>query len=266
MLAKENLVYLDTCITSLLSDEEQNWEKFKKEYLCSKKLLLAISGSQLAEISDKTKTHHKIARLILDAPSALIKLDEILGEEVNAYPAYRQDTLILRSLEELKYQENGVQVIKDFLTSSKLKKLRKWQNEVKLGEFEKRLLANKKNFPPRKNGKYDKDQASEFEYQMVVQWLTLYHPNFIENHIRDLDIRSFLSVRIFALYLFYKYYIESRDTKKGDFLDLHHIMPLPYCKVAIVEKDMCAILRNIKKNHDVLKGVTIDKMASIRGL
>jgi len=38
---------------------------------------------------------------------------------------------------------------------------------------------------------------------------------------------------------------------------MFQLYDLPYCKLVIIEKNMCEFLRKIKRNHDVLDGVTI---------
>lgn len=56
---------------------------------------------------------------------------------------------------------------------------------------------------------------------------------------------------------FYKYYLAGQEPKASDFGDMFHLYDIPYCKLAIMERNMCDILNQIKKNHKVLDGVAV---------
>jgi hypothetical protein len=54
--------------------------------------------------------------------------------------------------------------------------------------------------------------------------------------------------------IFYKYYLGQREPKKlSDFGDLAHLFVLPYCELAVMERDLCNVLNQIKRNQDTLK-------------
>jgi hypothetical protein len=36
-----------------------------------------------------------------------------------------------------------------------------------------------------------------------------------------------------------------------------HVLPLPYCELAILERDLCNILNQIKRNHDTLSSTSV---------
>ena len=46
-------------------------------------------------------------------------------------------------------------------------------------------------------------------------------------------------------------------TKASDFGDMFDLYDIPYCKLAIMERNMCGILKQIQKNHQILNGVAI---------
>lgn len=90
----------------------------------------------------------------------------------------------------------------------------------------------------------------------MIQWLVEGHRDFLlgfQNNIENFNSKVFLSVRLFAYVIFYKYYLGQREPKKlSDFGDLFHLFYLPYCELAVVERDLCNILNQIKSNDDIL--------------
>lgn len=74
----------------------------------------------------------------------------------------------------------------------------------------------------------------------------------------DFHSEVFLSIRLYALVIFYKYYLGQREPRKlSDFGDLWHLFSMPYCKLAVMERDLCNILNQIKQHHDVLENTTV---------
>lgn len=57
--------------------------------------------------------------------------------------------------------------------------------------------------------------------------------------------------------LFFKYYNQGKEAKTTDFADLHHLYCIPYCHLAVVERDMCHVLNQIKNRHPILNGVFV---------
>ena len=130
-------------------------------------------------------------------------------------------------------------------------------------------MANlKDNFPPSNTGKYTCEQAGEFANLQVVQWLADCHPEFLASTRSlppepcKLHTEVFLSVRLYAHVMFYKYYVEQREVKrKSDFGDLLHLFTIPYCDLFITERDLCDILRRIKRNEDTLRSTVVGNMS-----
>lgn len=95
----------------------------------------------------------------------------------------------------------------------------------------------------------------------MVQWLADSHPSFLkqfESNVSALRVETFASVRLFALVLFYKYYLGGREpSRASDFGDLAHLFAIPYCPCAIMERDLANTLRQIKRHDDVLRTTEI---------
>ena len=118
-----------------------------------------------------------------------------------------------------------------------------------------RLAELKKNFPPQEDGTYGEDQAEEFVWAYVLQWLAKLQPAFLEQFKQDaskLAFEPFLSVSMLGYVIFYKYYIHGKAPTLSDFGDLFHLYLIPYCELAVLERDLCNVLNHIKKNHSIL--------------
>jgi len=186
--------------------------------------------------------------------------DEILSEEVSAHPRERIESLLMYPLNAILLEENGPQKFVDFLSSNELKNARR--DQLQHAEIMQERLKNlKRNFPPSKSGKYSREQSDEFAQYQVIQWLSNYHKDFLDKFTKQperLHTNIFLSVRLYGYVVFYKYYLGQRVPKKlSDFGDLFHLFPLPYCELVVMERDLCNILNQIKKNHNILNSTNI---------
>jgi hypothetical protein len=224
-------------------------------------LTIGLGGGQVSELSEAIRLHQKLFAIFMYTPTGIIKNpDEILSEEVRAHPNQRNDTLLLSPLNSILLEENGPQKFIDFLSSKKLKSARRdqlWHAKRMRKQHEKL----KRNFPPSKSGKYTREQADTFSQRQVMQWLFYYHKDFLDEHENqpsNIYYELFLSIRLYGYVIFYKYYLGQREPKKlSDFGDLFHIFPLPYCEVVVMERDLCNILNQIKKNHNILNSTNI---------
>jgi hypothetical protein len=119
----------------------------------------------------------------------------------------------------------------------------------------------KRNFTPSNSGQYTRQQATEFAAVIVMQWLAQTHRQFLrafENRAQDLHTEVFLSVRLLALVNFYKYHLGRRDPAKlSDFGDEFHLAYIPYCQLAIMERDLCDVLNQIKRHQDALDSTVV---------
>lgn len=94
-----------------------------------------------------------------------------------------------------------------------------------------------------------------------MQWLAGTHRDFLagfQDNIENFHPEIFLSIRLYAHVIFYKYYLGQREPKKlSDFGDLAHLFPIPYCELAIMERDLCNVLNQIKPHQDTLNLTTV---------
>jgi hypothetical protein len=255
-----NFAYFDTNILSQLAKNDDIRPGCFR-YLEENDLTIGLGGGQVSELSDAEGLHEKLFVLLISTPTGIIKNpDEILSEEVRAHPKQRTDTLLMYPLNAILLEDNGPQSFVDFLSSDKLKSARRDQLQH-AKRMPNRLNNLKRNFPPSKSGKYTREQADNFAHYQVIQWLSFDHKDFLEQFIKQpekMHHNVFLSVRLYGYVIFYKYYLGQREPKKlSDFGDLFHIFPLPYCEVVVMERDLCNILNQIKKNHNILNSTII---------
>ncbi|MHB8778757.1 MAG: hypothetical protein ACYC6R_13530 [Anaerolineales bacterium] len=253
-------VYFDTNILSYLAKNKQLWIKLF-EFLTKNGLTLGIGGAQIVELSDAKRLHQALAEMFVAVPSAVLKTwDTVLDEEVKAHPQKRTESLFYYPLNALIFEPNGLQKLQDFLLSNKLSDARKDQL-FHAQKFAKRHSELKDNFPKSKIGKYSHEQADEFAWIIVMQWLGNTHLDFLagfKKQTENFHLEVFLSIRIFAHVIFYKYYLGQREpAKNSDFGDLAHLFVLPYCELAIMERDLCNVLNQIKRNQDTLKSTIV---------
>ena len=257
-------VYLDTNILSRLCTKLEDYRPFF-DYLSRHDLTIAISAGVAAELSQVTRKHKNLDLLLTTCPSALIKTGEmILKEEVKAYPNFREDSLILYPLNQFR----GTNFLEDFLSNSKLAETRRIQL-IFAERQESRHKQLKAKFPPSKSGKYTKEQAPEFVWNHTVQWLLSQHTSFMKqftDKINDFKAKVFKSIQLRSYVLFYKYYLGGRTPKLSDFGDLFHLDYIPYCEMAILEKDLGETLRQIKAHRRMLKNIRIEKFNFINRL
>jgi hypothetical protein len=250
--------YFDTNILSIIANDSTRWRALQ-DFLYRDKLCLAISGAQVAELSSDTRLHKPLNDFLTAVPSALIKpAHEILDEEVNGHPARRSESLFAYPLNAL----YGKQDFALYLSSAKLVQARGEQRQT-ARIWMQHLSELKSNFPESKSGKYTADQASVFAWTLTIQQLSGSHRQFLERFKTDvskLKTEVLLSAQIMGLAVFYKYYLSGRTPQDSDFGDMFHLHAMPYCKLVIVERNMCEMLNQIKRKHHVLDGVVVKNL------
>ena len=225
------------------------------EFLTQNDLTIAVSV-QVSELSDAKSLHQSLTEMFISVPSALVKSwDVILDEEVKAHPHKRTESLLTYPLNAIIFEQGGIQKLQSFLSSKGLSDARKGQVDH-ARQYAKRHTDLKGNYPPSKTGKYTREQADEFAWIQVMQWLEDTHRDFLasfQNKIEKFRPEVFLSVRLFAHVIFYKYYLGRREPNKmSDFGDLSHLFIIPYCELAIMERDLSNVLNQIKRHQDIL--------------
>ena len=257
-------IYLDTNILSHLCTETELYRPFF-DFLTRNDLTIAISAGLLAELSQVTRKHSDLDWLLTMCPSALVKTGEMLvREEVQAHPNYRNETLMLYPLNNLM----GSKFLEGYLSSSELVEARRIQLTFAERQ-EERHEQLKGNFSPTKSGKYTKEQAPEFVWNHTCQWLISQHTTFMKQftkNIGEFKAEVFLSIQLGSYVQFYKYYLGGRSPKLSDFGDLFHLASIPYCEMAILERDLCEILRQIKSHGRILENVRVENIDFIRRL
>ncbi len=262
-------IYLDTNILSELAKKKLPWKPLR-DFLIKNDLTIAITGQHLVELAPVQKLHDELVNLLLLLPSAYIKpWDMILREELESHPEKRKDSLLLTPLNSMLLENNGVKKLSNQISSEKITR-----SNIDQTNYAKKMLKRfnqlKENFSPQFGSKYILKDENLFTFCIVVQWLKDYDEDFLLTFKEDatkININSFRSIQLYAQLIFYKYYLGNREPKDlSDFGDLAHLHAIPYCEYAIIEKDNCNILNQIKRNENTLNLTTIKKMKFIREL
>jgi len=254
--------YLDTNILSYLAKNRSLWSKLL-EFFRDNDLTMGVGGPQVAELSDADRLHKDLVALFMSVPTGIVKnWDMIIDEEVKSHPKRRTDSLLLYPLNAILLEPNGLDKLQNFLSSKELKEARSDQLHF-ASQMHDRMVELKGNFPPSKESKYIRSQADEFAIYFVMQWLAIDHRDFLVSlrdhfNVEDFHLDIFQSIRLYAYVIFYKYYLGQREPKKlSDFADLGHFFIIPYCDIAIMERDLCNVLNQIKNHHRILESTEI---------
>jgi hypothetical protein len=249
-------VYFDTSIISMVIEHSELYRPLFN-FLFENHLCIAVSDALLIELSQATKKQADFNTFFTILPSAKIKsFEAVIEEEAKSYPKMRTDTLLLWPT----ISEFGKETISSWLISDEIKEARSKQ-QLYAKKMKQHLESVKFNFPPSNQGKYNKGQAEVFVWMVTVQWLKGSLSDFMKklnDNRRLLKAEVFPSIQLFAYYVYYKYYLDSRQPMAlSDFGDLFHLFYFPYCKLIILERDMCSILNEIKSQRKVLDGVEV---------
>lgn len=252
--------YFDTNIISEIA-KNRPIQQDLFDFLEKHDLTLGLSTGQISELADAKDLHPSLVALFFNVPTAFLKTwNEIISEEVEAHPDRRNQPLIMSTVNAMFLEEGGIESLYEFLSSEQLSEARS-QQLAHAKQMGARHSLLKNNFPPSASGKFLKDQSEEFADYQVMQWLVEDHRGFLELMQKDISAfhpQVFLSIRLFAHVLFYKYYLGNREPRKlSDFADLGHLFYIPYCELAVMERDLCNVLNQIKSNHKILEATSI---------
>jgi AraC-like DNA-binding protein len=248
-------LFLDTNILRFVTEDTSKWRPLQ-DFLHAHDLCLTLSDSLLAELCDVVQIHDDLNTLLTSVPCVITKgYDVIFEEELACYPSPRSQSLVSHYLN----AEFGTTFLRQVLTNRDLKKSRELMKAVSLNIGD-RILPLKPNFPLGKSGKYEVEQASLFAFAYVAQTLGASHSEFLRRFQQDagsLQTEVFKSDSLLAYVIYYKYYLHRKNPLPTDLGDLMHVPILPYCRLVVVERELCNVLNHIKSNHDVLKGVSV---------
>ncbi len=218
-ISYSRFVHGDTNILSEFAKRRELWRPLQ-DFLHAQDLCLAISGAQAAELSGATRLHESLNVLLTAVPSAttIKNPDEVLKEEIDAYPSRRTYTLLRYPLNALL----GKSDLRRFLSSPELVNARDEQR-VAAHEWTQRVGSLQSNFSPSKSGKYTRKQADEFAWLLTIQELGASHAAFLRRFESDasrLIVKAFPSLQIMGYVVFYKYYLSGREPMQNDFGDM----------------------------------------------
>jgi hypothetical protein len=252
-------VYFDTSIISMVVEHSELYRPLFN-FLFENHLCIAVSDTLLIDLSQETRKQADFNTFFTLLPSAEIKsFEAVIEEEVKSYPKMGTDALLLWPTN----SDFGKETVTSWLISEKIEEARRKQilYAKKMKQY---LESVKSNFPPSNQVKYNRGQAGIFAWMVTAQWLSGSHPDFMKK-LNDkrclLKAEGFPSIQLFAYYVYYKYYLNKRQPKAlSDFGDFFHLFYFPYCRLIIVERNMCSILNKIQSHCNALDGVEVSNV------
>ena len=249
-------VFFDTNIISMVVEHSELYRPLFN-FLFENHFCIAVSDGLLIQLSQETRKQADFNTFFTLLPSDKIKSYEaVIEEEVKSYLKLRADTLLLWSTN----SDFGKETIASWLISDKIKEAQRKQ-QLNAKNVKHHLESVKSNFPPSNLGKYNREQAEIFAWMFTVQWLRGSHPEFMNklNEKRHLlKAELFPSIQLFAYYVYYRCYLDTKQPRTlSEFGDLLNLFYFPYCKLIILERNMCSILNKIKSHSDMLDGVEV---------
>lgn len=233
-------------------------------YLNKNSLKIAISGVQLIELHAADKLHDQIAQFFIEQDVDLLyKADRLLEMETEAHPSFVTSRITSGSFSTYQSQDaDPLAALSKLLGASELGR----ERDEMLGYAEQApdyLRDRKENFPPNEDGKYGKNQANLYAEGVMAFQLANRAPDFMlrfKDRFSELNTQVFLSLRTPPLVSFYKYYLGDRKPKLSDLADLTHLTYAPYCSIYVTERDLCNVLRQVKRGSNLFEGTQIENI------
>jgi hypothetical protein len=252
-------VYFDANIISMIV-EHSEWYRPLFNFLFENHFCIAVSDALLVELSQVRGKQADFNTFFTLLPSAKIKsFEAVIEEEVKSYPKMLTDTLTLWPAN----SDFGKGTITSWLISDKIKDAQRKQLRY-TKKIEHYIESVKSNFSPLHQGRFNIEQAEIFAWMFTVQWLKGSHPEFMKKLNNDrhlLNAEVFPSIQLFAYYVYYQYYSDSKQLKAlSDFDDLFNLFYFPYCKLIVLERNVCSILNRIKSHCKLLGGVEVSTL------
>lgn len=273
-----SIAYLDTNIYGALIEQPGSW-KALRAFLLHNKLLLGVSDTNVLELSSAPRLHIDLARFLLQVPSALLKpATQIMEEEVKAYLNETEvdplvgpvATLIMESddpigtLVQWLFQEESIMSLRAKMMDQK-------------PAFEKRIRETRENFQPVVDPeKYTEADGPYYAFQLT--WLQILCKDWpmcarrikgelqANEKMEPILPPQFRGLWLFALAQFYRYYLHPGKPEGNDYGDFLQVVPVPYCRIAVVEKKLSDELKHIKRDDPVLQHTEIHSLKFLREL
>lgn len=259
----QNLIYLDTNVFSLISENSTIKKNFIK-WISDEKLNVIISVTTISELFAKeqkfelfnTLINNKINFIFLGSYSRISTL------EIQKYP----NNVNIMELSLNNIVDNILQGRKfDF---SELKKSAKFvssvqkQKSVANSNFRQIIEKWKQLFPPDLTAKYSKQEQSKL-MKMIERNVK---SDIKQKHkIDNISLDKFKTRMIINKALMKKYLFNiPRKFDPNDFADIMHIAYSPYTKYFITEKNNFDVLDQIKKETNLLNNTEVIKISDFK--
>jgi hypothetical protein len=274
-----SIAYFDTNIYRMLAERSDSWSPVR-EFLFGHNLVLAMSDVNVLELSDVSELHSDLARFLLGVPSALLKTaNQIIEEEVQGYLSGATVNPLLGPISSLILESSDpVGFLLERLFGDTAVRARRAEMRRGKQMFETRIGDTYENFPPVVcSDRYTEGDAEFYAFaQIYLQTLCKDWPECARAVSKELDPASgkvpatamarFRGRWLFSLVQFYRYYLHRREPDGNDYGDFIQVLPIAYCRLAVVENELCNELNHIRSGGKALHHTSIRNVEWLRGL
>lgn len=272
-----SLAYFDTNIYRMLAGCPESWSPVR-ELLLDHNLVLGVSDANVLELSDVTEQHSDLARFLLGMPSALFKTTlQIMSEETQAYLEAEAVNPLLGPLCSLQFErDDPVAFTLERLFGDANVRAKRAEMTRNKPLFLKRIRDTYENFEPVVSEDYTEEDAPYYAFQQIyLQFLCTEWPECaraVHQEMRPVSeadptvlsrLRGFWP---FSLVQFYRYYLHDTRPHGNDYGDFLQVVPIAYCRLAVVENDLCNELNHMRRAGVALRHTEVRNVRWLRDL
>jgi len=271
-----SLAYFDTNVYIVLVQNPQSWKTIRT-FLMDNESVLALSDVNVLELSDSLESRQDLCQFLLQLPSVILKpSQQIIEDEINSCLNGTEVNPVCAPITPLIFESEDP--IKDLdslvFRTEVVTKLRaqmiKWKPE-----FETRIHTTLENFGPIvESDRYTEADAPYYAFQLILlQILCKDSPAYAEQVLQEMKNPSrtpfHMLSRLTGLWTstlaqYYRYYLFGRTPSGNDYGDLIQVIPIPYCRYAIVENALHDELNRLKRTEAVLSDTEVRSFKFLR--
>lgn len=235
---------VDTCVISDVLENEIALNSFKK-FIVESNSLIGLSVYAFYELSKSEKIYNKFKIIFPPKRIVLLKTSSMLLEdEMEAY-------LSLKKIEPIFIPPTeNFDLINSVFSSEKMR-----NNYIKLDNDKNIVLTHildlKRSFPPKKNGKYTKEDRIEFVKKVTIQQFERFNREwFLHRKNENFNYSAFKSLTGQLYITFFKFYIlKDRKPKVSDIIDITMSASFPYVDFILTEKNLAYDIKQMQKQN-----------------
>lgn len=245
---KYKLVLVDTNILSeVIKNKNQEFRRLM-DWTNSQKAIICFSLFTIIEIRKTPEIYRQFLELFSNIPCIVLKSHEqLLQDEVSVYPDSIKVNPVLVGFPGVLAKAKLSEVFdKAFSEKQIIEDEKRWnlgREEIISG-----IKDLVKNFPP-ENDKYTTKEVRQFILLAGYQQIAIRQREFAKSILdlgRFVDVDAFPSVKMTSFVVFYKFYVDARQSLTSDAFDIIIFSVVPYVDIVFSENHFVAMMKKIK--------------------